>query len=180
VADLPTWTNISKNFNDNYQTFVSGAETQTFLDEGDDSLLQLYSDVRYVDEEVEGNYVMPCNSAYWRVCNKLARDGIMFRDDNSKKELGVSGITFHGGTIFEDRNIPDDPNTSTYGVLFMLSTDCFEWVYAKGIRMRWDDRKEHIVDTAMSWDKVSQFSIAYNDLRRMGVHYGVIPTVAAS
>lgn len=180
VANLPTWTNVSKNYNANYQVFSSGAETTTFIDEGANSLIQLYSDVRYVDNEVDGNYLMPCNSPYWRVCNKLARAGIMFYDNNSPKELGVPGITFHGGTIFEDRNVPDDPNNSTYGVLFMLSTDCFQWVYAKGIRMRWDDRKEHTVDTAMSWDKVSQFSICYSDLRRMGVHYGVIPTVSAA
>lgn len=179
VDDLPTWTNVSKNFNAAYQTFVSGAETQTFLDEGANSLLSLYSDVTYVDQEA-GNYLICANSPYWRVCNKLARAGIMMYDTNAKVELGVPGIAFQGATIFEDRNVPDDPNTSTYGVAFLLSTDCLNWVYSKGIRMRWSDSVNHIVDTAMSWDKVSQFTIAYSDLRRLGVHYGVNPTAAAS
>lgn len=182
VANVPTWTNQSANFNAAYVTYVGGAVTSSFLDEGANSLVQLYANLGYNDQDVGEAYpdLIPCNSAYWRCCTRMAMNKLMFTDANSKQELGVEGIMFQGATIFEDRNVPNDPNTSTYGVAYLLNSNAFEWVYARGIRNRWGKSRELPVDTAYCFDKVSQACIAYSDLSRLGVHYGVIPTVSAS
>lgn len=182
VADLPDWTNNSKNFNAAYATWIGGALTSCFIDEGSNSLLSLWSDCGYNDQDVGEAYpdLIPCNSVYWRLCSRLAANKIMFYDERSVKDLGVAGIAFQTATIFEDRNVPNDPNNSTYGVAYLLNTNVFNWIYARGIRNRWSKSVQHQVDTFYSFDKISEVCVAYSDLSRLGVHYGVNPTASAS
>lgn len=182
VADVPNHTNQSSNFNDKYQYFVGGGQTKTFLDEGTSSLLTTYNNCGYNDAEGSDAYpdLMPCNEAMWRVLHRLAQQKLVFYDDNKSKELGVPGITFQTMTAFVDRNVPDDPNNSSYGVGILWNSNFFEWAYAKGIRHRWSKGRERDLDTAYAWDKYSQVSTIWNGLDRFGIIYGVIPTVDAS
>lgn len=182
VADLSNHTNQAKNFNAAYNTLVGGGQTQTFLDEGTNSLLALYTSCGYNASEGSEAFpdLMPCNEILWRCMHRLAQMKLCFYDDNSMKELGVPGITFQTMTAFYDRNVPNDPNNSAYGVGHLWNSNSFEWAYAKGIRNRWSDNRERDLDTAVAWDKVSQMAALWHGLDRFGVIYGVIPTVAAS
>lgn len=182
VADVSNHTNKSKNFNAAFDQYVGGGQTATMLDSGANSLLSLYIDCGYNDGEGADAFpdLMPCNEIYWRCLHRLAQRKLCFYDDNSMKELGVPGITFQTMTAFYDRNIPNDPNTSTYGVSMLWNSNYFEWAYAKGIRHRWSKGRERDLDTAYCWDKYSQVTALWHGLDRFGVHYGIIPTPTTS
>ena len=182
VSDLPQWTNKSANYNDNFLAYDSGAEIETFLDNGSNSLLSLYfkCSERARGEGPEGQPdLIACNEAYFRCCHRMVSKGLMFRDNKDRYKLGVDGFVFQNAVIFEDPNVPDDPNNSTYGVAMLLNSRSFDVVYTKGIRNRWGNTVTLQGDTAIAIDKVTQMTVAYDDLGELGIHYGVIPTVDA-
>lgn len=184
VADVDQWTNNSANFNSNALTYTTGAKTATFMTTGTNCLLRLYSDCGYYaggdsDDEVYPD-VIPCNQAYWQAVVMLIEHGMMFRDEKDSYKLGIESVVYRQGRIFEDRNVPNDPNDATYGVAFLINSKVVEPVYASGIRNMWERSVDHPVDTVASVDKMTQMTMTYRALNRLGVHYGVIPTVSAS
>jgi len=182
VDDLPSWTNKSKNYATAYKVYDTGAQTTTFLNNGSNSLSQLWSDLGYNDQDVQEAYpdLMPCNSPFYRCCEDLVTMRQMSTDVSGTQELGVSAISYKSASVFEDRNVPDDPNDSTYGVCALLNSNAWNVVYAQGIRNEWGAPVVLQGDTAIAWDKKTQMTIAYEDLGRLGLLYGVIPTPSVS
>lgn len=185
VADLSVWANRSKNYNDYALTYATGANTKTFLSYGANCLYRLYSDCGYnIDQEDAESEAYPdlivANQAYMQACTMLAESKLLMRDANDTYKMGVDSFVYRGSRIVEDRNIPDDPNNSAYGVAFLLNTNVVEPVITEGIDDDWDQLSNHPDNTVVFVDKVSQWTIAYRALDRLGVHYGVNPAVTAS
>jgi len=153
-----------------------------FLDNGANCLAQLWSNLGYNDQDTDEAYpdLIPCNAVYYRCLMNLVRLRMLAIDVSASGELGIESISYKGASAFEDRNVPDDPNNSTYGVAFLLNSNAWNVVYASGIRNQWTQPTVLQGDTAISWDKKTQMTFAYDDLSRLGVHYGIIPTPTTS
>lgn len=185
VSDFSVWKNRSANFNDYALTYATGANTKTFLSYGTNCLFRLYSDCGYnIDQEDASDEAYPdliaANQAYMQACTMLAESKLLMRDANDTYKLGVEAFVYRNARIFEDRNVPNDPNNSSYGVAVLLNTSVVEPVKTDGIWDDWDTIVQHPENTIVSVDLVSQWTMAYRALDRLGVHYGVNPAVTAA
>jgi len=180
-ADCNDWTNQSHNYNTAYAVYSSGAMTTTFLSNGANSLTAAYNAcANFGDEEDAQPDIIVCNEIYERCCEALVEKGLIFRDSQDTFKLGITPFVFKNARLFYDRNVNDDPNTSTYGVAYLLNTRAFELIYARGIRNAWQGQVKLELETAVIYDKITQLSMKWKHLGKFGVHYGVIPTVSAA
>lgn len=176
VADVPTWANVSSNFDSAYATYSSGAQTLTFLDSGTKSLGTTYRMCcRNPDGKNEKGKpkLMPCNEPFIRYCEGLSRAGLLRQDGNETRDFGIDGFRYKSALIYWDDDCPNDPNNDSWGVSFLLNTSSVEVVFAKGLERMVGDKMVEQSDGSYTWDITTQATMTCKDRRRNGVIYGI-------
>ena len=183
VADVPTWTNQSKNYNTAFMTVTSGALVNTFLTNGTNSWLALYRACsNNPDNQVTQRgcpNLIACNEVMDGYLHALHEQRRIFVDEQSNVELGIDGFRYKNAIAYWDPNVPDDPNSATYGVAFFLNTWAFKWKYARGLKKQWSNLVKMSSKTGYQADETTQVALTVKDLRRLGVSYGVKPAVVS-
>lgn len=175
-ATFAGYRNQTANFNAPYRTVDTGGIYTTMLDEGNNSLIELWWNC---SNNVDGESpdVIVGNRYFFRYCHRLAQDnrGTVYYDTAKTHELGVETFTFMGAPIIRDDKVPDDPNTSTYGVAMLLNLNSFEWVDAEGLQGKWSDPVPVASgQTATRSDYEFQYAgIVPKQPRKNGMFYGV-------
>jgi hypothetical protein len=180
ITKFPTWKNKTANYNGAFATYSSGTQVKTFLDDGANSLLGLYMDCGNTREGEKGQEnafpnLAPCNAVLYRYLHQLAEKKLIFRDQKQVDLLGVDSFRWNNAAIFYDPDCPDDPNVSTYGVIFLLNTSYLSFVKATGIEKLWSAMAELPNVTAYGCEETTQCSFTTKDRRRHGVCYGIQP-----
>ena len=172
IADFPAWTNKSANFNAAYKTMVGGGLTKTFIEDPDNvnTVSDLYFQVSDNSIQSEPD-IWAVNQVMLKQIEDLNSMGLMVRDDQKTFQKGMTGFRYKNARVIRDDEIPDDPNTSTNGVGFFINTKSMRVVYADGLVKSWGDMIT-LVKTGFQWERVTQLSITYDDLRKLGVIYG--------
>lgn len=182
VVDVPTWANQYANFNAAYATYVTGAQTLTFLDSGTNSLGSLYrrcsNNAEGLSKEGQPNLIA-ANEPFIRFCEGLARAGLLRQDGNEVRDFGIEGFRYKNGLIYWDQDCPDDPNDSTWGVAYLMNTRVMQLVWAKGIQRLMSPQIVEQTDGGYSWDITSQYCMVIRDRRRQGVMFGVKEATAS-
>lgn len=171
VSDQPNWANVTYNFNAAFKTMVSGGETTTFLDSGDNCFLSFYQDLTDFDNDKYAPDLIVCNRPMFRYFANLERYGLVFRDENS--DLGVPSIKYNDADVFYDSEVPDDPNDSDYGVAMAINTNAYKWVFWNGYKRKWETSRALEGATAYAWDQKTGYAVKVRNRRALGVFYGV-------
>lgn len=182
VANIATWANQAKNYNKAYQAWDTGAPVTDFLTDGSNSLLALYlaccNNPQGHASAGQPN-LLAVNETLFLYFADLYRQGLVFSDAQENQFLGVDTYRFRGATVYHDRDVPNDPNTSTYGVGYLFNTWSMSWVWARGLKKKWSDKHKLNDLTAYQWDETSQGTMTVRDRRRNGVIFGVKPKTVA-
>jgi hypothetical protein len=176
VSGLPGWANVSKNYDDSYKVLCEGGNYETMEFNGDDSLFQTwYATTQNAEGDgAEGQPdLMPCNATFYQYFADLVSSRLIFTNKADNFNLGVDGFWFRSGTIFPDSNVPDDPNTSTYGVALMLNSRSFSFCFAEGIERKWESMYKLQTKTGFAWDRLTQCSMTWRNRAKNAVFYGV-------
>ena len=174
IATNPLWTNRSVNYNKVYKTVSSGYEVSSFLRDGTaNSLLALYNDMR-VKEDGSFPDLLPANQVAYDYCEDLVRQHLLYNSKTAAEELGIDAITYRGSDIFYDESVPDDPNTSTYGVIYLVNSKAVKLIYGEGEEHLWNPMYDG-VKTASNWDYSTFMSTMCRDVTQLGVFYGLKP-----
>ena len=176
VSDIPTWANQAHNYNAAYAVYTSGAQVNTFLDTGTNSLGTLYRDCSNnpLGKRPEGQpNMIAANEAMIRYCEGLARAGLLRQDGNEERDFGIDGFRYKNAVIYWDQDTPVDPNDSSYGVGFLVNTNSIELVWAKGLMRQMSPQIIEQTDGGYSWDITSQCCLVCRDRRKNGVIFGL-------
>lgn len=172
------WKNKARNYNKAYATVSSGLyDPSSFLESDDNSLLQLWMDCTELeggDTETGSPDLFVCNDVLYKYMSSLVNMKLIFNDTMNKRDLGIGeSIYYRGMDVFYDRNVPDDPNNSAYGVGFMLNTNSFAWTYSEGLKGEsWGDMQK-LSKTGFAWDRKVQFTTTWRNRAQNGVIFGV-------
>lgn len=170
------WQNVAHNFDAPFATVTSGFwDATAFLESDDHSLLQCWIDCTEMeggDTEAGSPDIMPCNQQFFKRFAALVDQKLVFNDTMNKRDLGIDSFYYRGMDVFWDRNCPDDPNNSDYGVAYMLNTNSFAWTWSEGLVASWSDMWK-LTKTGFAWDCSTQFSIVWRNRRQNGVVFGV-------
>lgn len=175
VSGLPAWKNVSVNYNDNYKLLCEGGTYESMLWNGANSLFNCWYSTTQNAEGAgsEGQPdLMPCNSTFYQYFADLVDSRLVFQNREDKFNLGIDGFWFRSGTIFPDSMVPDDPNSSTYGVCLMLNSRSFSFVFAEGIERSWDSMRK-LEKTGFAWDRMTQVSMTWRNRAKNAIFYGV-------
>jgi hypothetical protein len=178
ISTNPLWTNRSVNYNKAYKTVSSGYRVGTFLnDQTENDLLTLYNAMRNFED---GSFpdLIACNQVAYSMYEDLVRDQYLYRSAKEAEDLGVQAIQYMDSQVIFDSNVPDDPNTSTYGVSYLINTKQFEFVYGEGLRQMWGDLYEG-EKTASNWDLKTILAIVWKNITQFAVFYGMKPAAVS-
>lgn len=174
------WRNQATNYNDVSVDWRSGGKFRTFVD--DDTSSSTFYDLWYdcsnheKGEMEEGQPdLIPCNKAFMKALNSIIQDRIVLQDLDKTHRLGVKGYDYRGAMIFEDPSVPDDPNTSTYGVAMLVNTNVVEWLYAAGVDSGWSPLARVPGKTAFACHRKRVYTIACSAPGWNGVFFGLKP-----
>lgn len=171
------WKNQVYNYNAAFKTVNTGYEVSSFIDNGATSFMEFFRALSNFDRGNSNESapdLMPCNAVFERYFANLVKEQLVFQNKTSDLNLGVDAFYYRGAAVFYDPNVPDDPNTSTYGVCMAVNSNSISWIYAEGLEQSWGEMMK-LQKTGFAWERSTQFSMTVRNRAMNGVFFGVKP-----
>ena len=168
------WKNNVKDYNAVYKVESSGLVSSELITESATSMYKLWEACISGDKgDVEEGRpdIVACNSEAYQRYTDLVDLRLAFQNKNMDFDLGVDELYYRGAALFYDPSVSDE--ASTEGIMHMLNTNMFSFVFASGLRGMWGDMYAVPGRTGTAWDRSTQVSMTVRNRRAMGVIHGI-------
>ncbi len=168
-----------------YKTIDTGNMQTTLLHESATSMLSLWQEVSDNDSGDSGKMedanigssnpgepdFFICNDVLYGQLLDLIDNRLFFTNKEDRFQTGINEPLFRSATIMYDSKVPT--LVSTEGQGFFYNTNAAKFVFAKGLEKSWGAREQIPGKTAWGWPMSTQYTMVYNDLRKLGIMHDV-------